>query len=83
MIFTARQLVEKCIEHNDSLFILFVDLKKAYDTVPRSALWCVLEKCGVPPTMLRIIRSFHDGMRASVVGVRNIFIVVAKYWSIF
>ena len=41
MIFTARQLVEKCIEHNDSLFILFVDLKKAYDTVPRSALWCV------------------------------------------
>ena len=66
MIFTARQLVEKCIEHNDSLFILFVDLKKAYDTVPRSALWCVLEKCGVPPTMLRIIRSFHDGMRASV-----------------
>ena len=48
MIFTARQLVEKSREHDDPLYILFVDLKKAYDSVPRKALWCVLEKCGVP-----------------------------------
>ena len=26
----------------------------------------VLEKCGVPPTMLSIIQSFHDGMQAEV-----------------
>ena len=46
MIFAARQLVEKCREHDESLFVLFVDLQnlKAYDSVPRSALWCVLEK---------------------------------------
>ena len=31
MIFTARQLVEKCREHDDALFVLFVDLKKAYE----------------------------------------------------
>ena len=29
MIFATRQLVEKCREHDDSLFILFVDLQKA------------------------------------------------------
>ena len=44
MIFVARQLVEKCREHNDALFALFVDLRKAYDSVPRSALWSVLER---------------------------------------
>ena len=38
MIFVARQLIEKTLEHNDSLFILFVVLRKAYDSVPRSAL---------------------------------------------
>ena len=38
MIFAARQLVEKAREHDESLFILFVDLKKAYDSVPRNAL---------------------------------------------
>ena len=66
MIFVARQLMEKAREHGDSLFIMFVDLKKAYDSVPRNALWTVLTKCGVPSTMLSIIRSFHDGMQAGV-----------------
>ena len=66
MIFAARQLVEKCREHDDALFVLFVDLRKAYDSVPRSALWNVLERCGVPPTMLSIIKSFHDGMQAEI-----------------
>ena len=66
MIFAARQLVEKSREHDDSLFVLFVDLKKAYDSVPRKALWCVLEKYGVPPTMLSVIRSFHEDMSAVV-----------------
>ena len=46
--------------------MLFVDLKKAYDSIPRHTLWLVLEKCGVPPTMLRVIRSFHEGMGAVV-----------------
>ena len=66
MIFVARQLVEKIIEHDDTLFLLFVDLKKAYDSIPREALWSVLKKVGVPPKMLSIIRSFHEGMQAEV-----------------
>ena len=66
MIFVARQLVEKSREHETPLFVLFVDLKKAYDSIPRCALWRVLEKYGVPPTMLSVIRSLHDGMKAAV-----------------
>ena len=66
MIFVARQLMEKAREHGDSLYVMFVDLKKAYDSVPREALWQVLQKCGVPPQMLEIIKSFHEGMCAEV-----------------
>ena len=58
--------MEKAREHGDSLSIMFVDLKKAYDSVPENALWAVLARFGVPPTMLSIIRSFHDGMQAGV-----------------
>ena len=66
MIFVARQLMEKAIEHGETLFVLFVDLKKAYDSVPRQALWKVLMKCGVPTRMLGIIQSFHQDMNAEV-----------------
>ena len=48
MIFVARQLVEKVREHGKPLSALFVDLRKAYDSVPRQALWKVLEKYGLP-----------------------------------
>ena len=66
MIFVARQLVEKAREHNSLLFVLFVDLKKAFDSVPRDALWQVLERFDVPPVLLAMIRSFHVDMRAAV-----------------
>ena len=66
MIFMARQLVEKTIEHDDRLLVLFIDLKKAYDSIPRQALWSVLKKVGVPPKMLSITRSFHEGMQEEV-----------------
>ena len=66
MIFAARQLIEKSREHADSLFVLFVDLKKAYDSVPRQTLWSLLEKCGMPPVMLSVIKSVHEGISAVV-----------------
>jgi len=49
MILAARQLMEKTREHGDHLFLLFVDLKKAYDSVPRAALWTILEKWWCAP----------------------------------
>eukprot|EP00973_Karenia_brevis_P080984 11233908-Karenia_brevis.AAC.1 len=48
------------------LHLTFFDLKKAYDRVPRDALWKVLEKLGIPPNMLRVIQQLHDGMKAQV-----------------
>ena len=44
MIFYARQLVEKAREHNTKVFMLFVNLRKAYDSIHRQALWLVLQK---------------------------------------
>ena len=60
-----RQLVEKTIEHRSKIFLLFVDLRKAYDSVPWQALWCVLWKYGVPDSLADLVRSFHDGMAAT------------------
>ena len=66
MVFTVRQLVEKSWEHKEKVFFTFVDLKKAYDSVPRQALWKVLRKLGVPGVLVNLIESFHQDMQAKI-----------------
>jgi hypothetical protein len=66
MIFSLRQVQEKCREQNQPLCLAFIDLTKAFDLVSRKGFFARLEKIGCPPTLLVIIKSFHDNMQASV-----------------
>ena len=66
MIFTARQLQEKCQEQNVDLYMTFVDLTKAFDTVIREGLWKIMAKFGCPAKFIAMVRQFHDGMLARV-----------------
>ena len=61
MIFTARQLQEKCQERNVDLYMTFVDL-----TVSRDELWKIMAKFGCPPRFIAIVRQFDDGIQARV-----------------
>ena len=67
MIFVARQLQEKCREQHQDLYLAFVDLTKAFDTVNQDLLWNILRKFGCPPTFIAILQQFHIGMCAQVV----------------
>ena len=66
MMFVVRRLQEMGRGGRIPLFLCFIDLQKAYDSVDRALLWKVLQRIGVPPRMLTIIRQFHEGMRACV-----------------
>ena len=66
MVFTVRQIIEKSWEHRAKSFLVFIDLKNAYDSVPRAALWKVLGKLRVPDSMVELIRSFHCNMKAQI-----------------
>ena len=66
MIFTARQLQEKCQEQNVDLYMTFVDLNKVFDTVSRKGLWKIMAKFGYPAKFIAMVRQFHDGMLARV-----------------
>lgn len=67
MIFSPRQVAEKVREKNQELYMVFVDLTKAFDT-ELGCLWKVLRKLGIPENMLQVIISFREGMKANVVS---------------
>ena len=72
MIFSVRQLQEKCREQQMPLYIAFIDLRslsiypKAFDLVSRKGLFKLLKKIGCPPQLLSITASFHDDMKGIV-----------------
>ena len=66
MIFTARQLQEKCQEQNMDLYMTFVDLTKAFDTVSCEGLWKIMAKFGCPTKFIAMLRQFRDDMLAQV-----------------
>ena len=68
IVFTIRQIQEKCIEQHKDLFAVFIDLTKAFDTVNREALWSVLSKLCCPRKFTNLIRLFHDGMQGLVLS---------------
>ena len=57
---------EKAVEQQQSLYTVFIDLSKAFDTVDRSTLWTLLRRYGCPETFVKIIQEFHDGMAGAV-----------------
>ena len=63
--FSLRQALKRRREHGLESWVLFVDLVKAFDSVPRDVLWAVLAKFGIPPHLLGVIKRMHEGLLVS------------------
>ena len=61
-----KQVVEKMIEKDKVMFMVFIDLEKAYDNVCREKLWRVLFDYGVRGRLLRSVKALYEGGRARV-----------------
>ena len=66
IIFSLRQLQEKCREQQQPLFLAFVHLTKTFDLVSRSGLFKIIQNIGCPPKLLAIITSFRQDMQSTV-----------------
>jgi hypothetical protein len=66
MVFTAKQLQEKCQEQHRDLYTAFIDLTKAFDSVNREGLWKIMAKNGCPAKFINKVKQLHGGMKARV-----------------
>ena len=58
-VFNLKMALAKRKEHGLGTWVAFIDLVKAFDSVPRDILWEVLAKFGVPDGMIRVIQALY------------------------
>lgn len=65
-IFVLRQTMEKYREKQKRLHLVFIDLEKAYDRVPRQEVWRCMREKGVPEKYVRLVKDMYENVKTLV-----------------
>ena len=65
---SMRLLIEKAYEfrRGRDLYIAFIDLKAAFDSVDRKSIWATLRSISVPDKLVRLLERLHHQTKSSV-----------------
>ena len=65
-IFNLRCIIEKYQEHQDELYHVFIDFKKAFDRVWHKALWATMHKYNIDKNLIALIEELYNNATSSV-----------------
>ena len=65
-IFNLRILCEKYLQHQQDLYHIFIDLKKAFDRVWLAALWATMKKYNISTNLIQIIKNLYNKATSAV-----------------
>ena len=64
-IFLIKQIMKRYREKK-GLHMIFIDLEKAYDIIPRNVMWWALDKHKVPTKYVGLIKDIYNNVVTSV-----------------
>jgi uncharacterized Zn finger protein len=62
VIFLMKQLMERHREQKKDLHLIFVDLEKTYDKIPRNIMWWALKRKLVPTKYVTLIKDMYTNI---------------------
>lgn len=69
-LYTVTKEITDSLNNNNKCIAVFLDLAKAFDTVPHDILITVLQQCGIRGVVLDIFKNYL-GLRTQYVKIRN------------
>ncbi len=67
-IFNLRILCEKYLQHQENLYHVFVDYKKAFDRVWHAALWATMRKYNFSTKLIHVIEQLYSKATSAVLS---------------
>ena len=64
--FIVRRMLEEYQKKDKKLYMRFVDMKKAFDRVPKKAMEWAMRKKGLSEVIVRAVMSLYDGAKTRV-----------------
>lgn len=65
-IHTLNQVIEKAREYRIELHMLFVDYRKAFDSIKHVKIWEGLKKQGIPMKIIRVLKNVYEKAKAYI-----------------
>ena len=65
-IFSLQQIIEKSIEFNNPVHLVFIDFTKAFDSVHLSSLWKILETSPIQKDYITLLKSTYEGSQSAI-----------------
>ncbi|XP_072377714.1 uncharacterized protein [Diabrotica undecimpunctata] len=65
-LFTVIQLIEKKVARNQPIHLLYVDLKKVYDSVLQQKLWEAREKTNISVTLIKAVQNLYKNYTSKI-----------------
>jgi len=65
-IFTLKQLIEKKLARNLEIHMTFIDLRKAFDSVPLQKLWTAMKEAGTSNVYINAVKALYRDNQAAI-----------------